>query len=381
MKLMKMLFILGVTSLSLTPLFAQNADQDQQTRAVQLLRKTIAEEENRATRESRMIGVPYWHVKVAEPSPADSERDRKARETLRRKIAEEERAAANATRMLPTPATASTPVTAPKQPAQVKVAEPSPADSERDQKARETLRHKIAEEERAAANATRVLPAPATASTPVTAPKQPAQVTPSVQPSAKTPGANVKPIDAAAKAREEQLKNDAEKQAREERIRRIEAEVKRTEEEKRVVEAQRKARVEAEKKAQLATTENAAAKVEPAIPAPVQTSVAPAKPPPALTAVTSPSPEPKTSETSRQNAGEKPKPGLSQLQKAAPVSPASQEKQVSQSPGSAAPSQPATAPLPRTKEQRLSALLEVYKADLITPVEYHQQRAKILAEP
>jgi hypothetical protein len=33
------------------------------------------------------------------------------------------------------------------------------------------------------------------------------------------------------------------------------------------------------------------------------------------------------------------------------------------------------------KEQRLQDLLRKYRADQITPEEYHQQRAKILAEP
>jgi hypothetical protein len=33
------------------------------------------------------------------------------------------------------------------------------------------------------------------------------------------------------------------------------------------------------------------------------------------------------------------------------------------------------------KEQRLQELLRKYRADQITPEEYHQQRAKILAEP
>jgi len=49
-------------------------------------------------------------------------------------------------------------------------------------------------------------------------------------------------------------------------------------------------------------------------------------------------------------------------------------------------STPATAPVPVvsatavTRAQKLSALLEAYKADRITPNEYHAQRAKILAE-
>ena len=33
------------------------------------------------------------------------------------------------------------------------------------------------------------------------------------------------------------------------------------------------------------------------------------------------------------------------------------------------------------KDQRLQELLRKYRADQITPEEYHQQRAKILAEP
>ncbi|HUC86307.1 MAG TPA: hypothetical protein VL970_14005 [Candidatus Acidoferrales bacterium] len=38
-------------------------------------------------------------------------------------------------------------------------------------------------------------------------------------------------------------------------------------------------------------------------------------------------------------------------------------------------------PISASKEARLQALLEKYKADQITPEEYHQQRAAILAEP
>jgi hypothetical protein len=46
----------------------------------------------------------------------------------------------------------------------------------------------------------------------------------------------------------------------------------------------------------------------------------------------------------------------------------------------------AAEPLPpsllnESKQQRLAALLETYKQDKITPAEYHEQRAKILAEP
>lgn len=38
------------------------------------------------------------------------------------------------------------------------------------------------------------------------------------------------------------------------------------------------------------------------------------------------------------------------------------------------------APAQGSKEQRLNELLQLYKADKITPVEYHQERAKILGE-
>jgi hypothetical protein len=38
-------------------------------------------------------------------------------------------------------------------------------------------------------------------------------------------------------------------------------------------------------------------------------------------------------------------------------------------------------PIAATKEERLQALLAKYKADLITPAEYHTERAKIIAEP
>jgi hypothetical protein len=37
-------------------------------------------------------------------------------------------------------------------------------------------------------------------------------------------------------------------------------------------------------------------------------------------------------------------------------------------------------PISATKEERLETLLQLYKADRITPMEYHERRAKILAE-
>jgi hypothetical protein len=47
---------------------------------------------------------------------------------------------------------------------------------------------------------------------------------------------------------------------------------------------------------------------------------------------------------------------------------------------SAAPS-PAVAPAATGKEQRLADLLRRYQADEITPLQYHTERAKIVAEP
>lgn len=43
------------------------------------------------------------------------------------------------------------------------------------------------------------------------------------------------------------------------------------------------------------------------------------------------------------------------------------------------PAPPST--ISSSKEQQLQALLEQYKADQITPQEYHERRAKILSEP
>jgi len=44
--------------------------------------------------------------------------------------------------------------------------------------------------------------------------------------------------------------------------------------------------------------------------------------------------------------------------------------------------QPAVQPaLAGSKAQKLASLLQAYKADKITPIEYHTERAKILADP
>jgi hypothetical protein len=38
-------------------------------------------------------------------------------------------------------------------------------------------------------------------------------------------------------------------------------------------------------------------------------------------------------------------------------------------------------PISDAKQQKLKDLLRLYQADQLTPEQYHQQRAKILAEP
>jgi hypothetical protein len=45
----------------------------------------------------------------------------------------------------------------------------------------------------------------------------------------------------------------------------------------------------------------------------------------------------------------------------------------------AQPAPPSTGP--KTKQERLAELLELYRADKLTPAQYHAERAKILAEP
>ena len=45
------------------------------------------------------------------------------------------------------------------------------------------------------------------------------------------------------------------------------------------------------------------------------------------------------------------------------------------------PIEPPPSPISSAKEARLAELLRKYKADEITPQQYHEQRAKILSEP
>ena len=81
---------------------------------------------------------------------------------------------------------------------------------------------------------------------------------------------------------------------------------------------------------------------------------------------------------------EKPKPApvvASKPEKPAPAPKPEKPKEVKQP---AARFEPLAAPpssLPATKEGRLAELLRKYKADELTPEQYHIEKAKILAEP
>ena len=73
---------------------------------------------------------------------------------------------------------------------------------------------------------------------------------------------------------------------------------------------------------------------------------------------------------------EQPVPVMSKPTTPAAVTPPAKASEAA--PAVAAPERPAG---PKTKQERLQALLIDYKADKITPREYHEQRVKILAEP
>jgi len=76
-------------------------------------------------------------------------------------------------------------------------------------------------------------------------------------------------------------------------------------------------------------------------------------------------------------------PPLAVVPPVAPPSAPPEVKAVSATPKVSEPKAPEPVPLPITgvKQQRLMQLLEAYKKDQLTPAQYHQERAKILAEP
>ena len=73
---------------------------------------------------------------------------------------------------------------------------------------------------------------------------------------------------------------------------------------------------------------------------------------------------------------------LARQQRAASGAPPEKKKGKSKiaEPMAAAPA-PVPLPISLSKQQRLVQLLEAYKRDQMTPAQYHQERARILAEP
>ena len=127
-----------------------------------------------------------------------------------------------------------------------------------------------------------------------------------------------------------------------------------------------------------ATPAKSAAPAAPAKPAPTATTAAPATPPPAApAAVAAPTATATDSETDalRQAMHDR----MAQSKTAEPVATNVKPPTKTQA-SNYAPLTPPASPLTATKEQRLQALLDQYKADQITPEEYHKQRAKIIAE-
>jgi hypothetical protein len=141
--------------------------------------------------------------------------------------------------------------------------------------------------------------------------------------------------------------------------------------------------------------------VAPVVPPPAAVLATPAVPPPA-TVVTAPpqraSPELQAQalEALRQKKAEldAQEPTVAVKTPTAPMSPiapAPMPMPKTRSTSTAAPVFPTATAAPQypavptmlsgSKEQRLAELLQLYKSDRITPAEYHQQRAKILAEP
>jgi hypothetical protein len=57
------------------------------------------------------------------------------------------------------------------------------------------------------------------------------------------------------------------------------------------------------------------------------------------------------------------------------------QQQASQAPAASATAPAVTPTVPLTKAQKLAELNALYKADQVTPAEYHKRRAAILAEP
>lgn len=126
-----------------------------------------------------------------------------------------------------------------------------------------------------------------------------------------------------------------------------------------------------------------------------------AQPAPVLTQPASPQEEQRALELLRQkiqeeqsaanqapapNANAKPKPARTSSTKKSSKPPGTASSSTTmQAAGSGSvtntPAMPSPSAGPKTKQERLMELLQLYQADKISPAEYHDRRAKILAEP
>lgn len=149
--------------------------------------------------------------------------------------------------------------------------------------------------------------------------------------------------------------------------------------------AARKALVDALNNPPAADTVSPAAPVAPAVPAPVVPPAVPVTPtpPPAAVAPTpapAPSATPVTPQPGDNEAQAKARAALLQQMGTPAPAPAAATVPATAAAAAAKSTVPA-APVLSSKEQKLQDLLARYKADKLTPQEYHEQRAAILAEP
>jgi len=84
----------------------------------------------------------------------------------------------------------------------------------------------------------------------------------------------------------------------------------------------------------------------------------------------------------REKAMKQAKPPSTAQAKPPPAAPPERPAQVKAKPEEVkTAADPLPTKLPKSKQQRLDELLEAYKKDQLSPSQYHEQRAKILAEP
>lgn len=153
------------------------------------------------------------------------------------------------------------------------------------------------------------------------------------------------------------------------------------------IQAQDSAEQAAARKALLEALGNPPAATAPAAPAAPATvapptapapAPAPAAPPVVQTPAPAEAPAPVAAQPGDNEAQAKARAALAQQMGTASSAPVT-----TAAPAKSSAAQPVvnTAPVLSSKEQKLQALLARYKADQITPQQYHEQRAAVLAEP